>query len=191
MAAITEQRKIADKRLRDALKVARRKHDEPGSLKSTVRVREAPNPHFNPAQQPSRSNPIKVEALVNIRESAVGTLYARGHINDAQWAAAGRFRMYWEQSGAKGAIAIDYGRVQVDGGKAIDPLPDRVVEATQHLNSCLPVLGKRTFDIMIKVVGQGMEIADIATTQREKTTFSDYIKDGLEELAVHWGYKTR
>jgi hypothetical protein len=44
---------------------------------------------------------------------------------------------------------------------------------------------------MIKVVGQGMEIADIAKTQREKTTFSDYIKDGLEELSVHWGYKTR
>ncbi|NKC29136.1 hypothetical protein HED52_21545 [Ochrobactrum ciceri] len=69
MAAMTEQRKIADKRLRDALKVARRKHDEPGSLKSSVRVCEAPNPHFNPAHQPSRSNPIKVEALVNIRKA--------------------------------------------------------------------------------------------------------------------------
>nr|DAH62811.1 MAG TPA: hypothetical protein [Caudoviricetes sp.] len=191
MAAITEQRKSNDKNLRDALKVARRKHDEPGSLKSTVRTCGVPNPQFNPAHQPSRLNPVKVKALVNIKESAVGTLYARGHINDAHWAAAGRFRMYWEQSGAKGAIAIDYGRVQVDGGKAVDPLPDRVVDATHHLNCCLPVLGKRTFDIMIKVVGQGMEIADIAKTQREKTTFSDYIKDGLEELAVHWGYKTR
>ncbi|MCX2699241.1 hypothetical protein [Ochrobactrum chromiisoli] len=191
MAAITEQRKSNDKRLRDALKVARRKHEEPGSLKATVRLCGTPNPHFNPAQQPSRLNPIKVKALVNIKESAVGTLYARGHINDAQWAAAGRFRMCWEQSGAKGAIAIDYGRVQVDGGKAIDPLPDRVVDATQQLNDCIPVLGKRTFDIMVKVVGQGMEITDIAKTQREKTTFSDYIKDGLEELAVHWGYKTR
>ena len=191
MAAITEQRKSNDKRLRDALKVAWRKHEEPGSLKSTVRLCGTPNPHFNPAHQPSRLNPIKVKALVNIKESAVGTLYARGHINDGQWAAAGRFRMCWEQSGAKGAIAIDYGRVQVDGGKGVDPLPDRVVDATQQLNECSYVLGKRTFDIMIKVVGQGMEIADIAKTQREKTTLSDYIKDGLEELAVRWGYKTR
>lgn len=191
MAAITEQRKTSDKRLRDALKVARRKHEEPGSLKSQVEVSQVPNPYHNPAHKVSRSNPLKVSALVNIKESAVGTLYARGHINDAQWAAAGRFRMLWERSGAKGAIAIDYSRVQVDGGKAIDPLPDLVVEATHHLNNCLPVLGKRTFDIMIKVVGQGMEIADIAKTQREKTTFSDYIKDGLQELAVHWGYKTR
>jgi len=44
--------------------------------------------------------------------------------------------MHWEQSGAKGAIAIDYGRVQVDGGKGIDPLADRVVDATQQLNEC-------------------------------------------------------
>jgi len=71
------------------------------------------------------------------------------------------------------------------------PLPDRVVDATQQLNECSYVLGKRTFNIMIKVVGPGTEIADIAKTQREKTTFSDYIKDGLKELAVHWGYKTR
>ncbi len=95
-----------------------------------------------------------------------------------KWAAAGRFWMLWERSGAKGAIAID-------------PSPDLVVKATHHLDNCLPILGERTFDIMIKVVGQGMEIVDIAQTQREKTTFIDYIKDDLQELAVHWGYKTR
>lgn len=179
----------SEKVLRDALKLARRKHDEIGSLKSDVRERDVPNPYFNSAHRASVTNPAKVKAFVNIRESAVGTLYQRGHINDAQWAAAGRFRMYWEQSGAKGVVAIDYRRAQVDGGKMQDPLSDRVVEAVQHLNNCLPVLGKRTFDLMIKVVGQGMEIADIAVTQREKKTFSDYIKDGLDDLSVHWGYK--
>jgi hypothetical protein len=128
---------------------------------------------------------------VNIKESAAGTLYSRGHIKDAQWAAAGRFRQYWERSGAKGTIAIDYSREQVDGGKSIDPLQDSMVDAVRQLNECRPVLGRKAFDLMIKVVGQGMEIADIAKTQREKTTYSDYIKDGLDALAVHWGYKTR
>ncbi len=53
------------------------------------------------------------------------------------------------------------------------------------------ILGRKVFDLMIAVVGQGMEIADIAKTQREKTTYSDYLKDGLDALADHWGYKTR
>jgi hypothetical protein len=72
------------------------------------------------------------------------TLYACGHINDARWAAAGRFRMHWGQSGAEGAIAIDCGRVQVDGGKGIDPLPDCVVDATQQLNECSSRSGSRS-----------------------------------------------
>lgn len=164
---------------------------EVGNLKSDVHVHRVPNPYYVPNHAGASWNPQKISAFVNIRESAIGTLYSRGHIDDAQWAAAGRFRQYWERSGAKGAIAIDYGRERVDGGKGIDPLPDSMIDAVQHLNECKPILGRKAFDLMIAVVGQGMEIADIAKTQREKTTYSDYLKDGLDALADHWGYKTR
>lgn len=164
---------------------------EIGTLKSDIRVHRVPNPFYSPEHSGESWNPPKIKAYVNINESAVGTLYSRGHINEAQWAAAGRFRKYWERSGAKGTIAIDYAREQVDGGKAIEPLPDSMIDAVQRLNECRPVLGRKVFDLMIKVVGQGMEMADIAKTQREKTTYSDYIKDGLNELAEHWGYKTQ
>lgn len=164
---------------------------EVGSLKSEVRVHRVHNPFYTADHAGEAWNPQKVKAFVNIKESAIGTLYSRGHINDAQWRAAGRFRLYWEKSGAKGASAIDYGHEQVDGGKAIDPLPDRVVEAVQQLNACKPVLGAKAFRLMIAIVGQGMEFNDLAETQRERKTLSDYIKDGLDELAVHWGYKTQ
>lgn len=194
MAVVKAQHKPippSEKVFHQGIKLARRKHDELGSLKSDVRECDVANPYFNSAHRASSSNPAKVRAFVNIRESAVGTLYKRGHISEAQWAAAGRFRMYWEKSGAKGTVAIDYRRVQVDGGKMQDPLSDRTVDAVQRLNDCMPVLGRRTFELMVKVVGQGMEIADIAQTQREKKTFSDYLKDGLEDLAAHWGYKNK
>lgn len=163
---------------------------EVGTLKSDIRVHRVPNPFYSPDHSGESWNPPKIKAYVNIKESAVGTLYSRGHINDAQWAAAGRFRQYWERSGAKGTIAIDYGREQVDGGKGIDPLPDSMIDAVQRLNECKPVLGRKAFDLMIKVVGQGMEIKDLAESQRDRKTIGDYIKDGLDELAVHWGYKT-
>lgn len=98
---------------------------------------------------------------------------------------------YWERSGAKDTIAIDYGREQVDGCKGIDPLPDSMIDAVQRLNECKPVLGRKAFDLMIKVVGQRMEIKDMATNHRERTTLGGYLKDGLDVLAVHWEYKTR
>lgn len=79
----------------------------------------------------------------------------------------------------------------MDGGKGIDPLPDSMIDAVQRLNECKPVLGRKAFDLMIKVVGQGMEIKDMAESQRDRKTIGDYIKDGLDELAVHWGYKTQ
>lgn len=66
-----------------------------------------------------------------------------------------------------------------------------LVEATQHLNGCRKLLGKRTYDLMIKVVGQGMEIKNMADNHRERTTLGDYLKNGLNDLAVHWGYKTQ
>ncbi len=164
---------------------------EVGTLKSDIRVHRVPNPFYSPDHSGESWNPPKIKAYVNIKESAVGTLYSRGHINDAQWAAAGRFRQYWERSGAKGTVAIDYGRAQVDGGKSIDPLPDSMIDAVQRLNECKPVLGRKVFDLMIKVVGQGMEIKDLAANHRERTTLGDYLKDGLDELAVHWGYRTQ
>lgn len=164
---------------------------EVGSMKSDVRVHRISNPYYSPDHSGEAWNPQKIKAFINIKESAIGTLYSRGHIDDAQWAAAGRFRMHWEKSGAKGASAIDYGHEKVDGGKTVDPLPDRAVKAVQQLNACKPVLGRKAFNLMIAVVGQGMEIKDIAESQRDRKTVGDYIKDGLTELAVYWGYKTQ
>lgn len=68
----------------------------------------------------------------------------------------------------EGASAIDYGHEKVDGGKTVDPLPDRAVEAVQQLNACKPVLGRKAFNLMIAVVGQGMEIKDIVESQRDR-----------------------
>ncbi|WP_432416649.1 hypothetical protein [Rhizobium leguminosarum] len=57
---------------------------------------------------------------MNIRESALTTMAARGVLNAAQVAAAPRFRALWESMGGMGASAIDYGREQVDAaGRAI------------------------------------------------------------------------
>ena len=72
-----------------------------------------------------------------------------------------------------------------------DPIPDRVIDAARELSACVPVLGRRTYTLIHRVVGQGLQIKDIAETHREKTTLADCLRHGLEDLAEHWSLKTR
>ncbi|WP_315857752.1 hypothetical protein [Rhizobium leguminosarum] len=46
--------------------------------------------------------------MMNIRESVITTLAARGVLDAAQVAAATHFRALWESMGGKGASAIDW-----------------------------------------------------------------------------------
>ncbi len=78
------------------------------------------NPYYSRAHCEDPTNPRTIPAVMNIRESALTTMAARGVLNAAQVAAAPRFRALWESMGGMGASAIDYGREQVDAaGRAI------------------------------------------------------------------------
>ncbi|NDK52943.1 hypothetical protein GYH37_27145, partial [Rhizobium laguerreae] len=46
------------------------------------------NPFYSKAHQGVDANPVKIQAQLNIRESAIVTLAARKQINEAQLAAA-------------------------------------------------------------------------------------------------------
>ncbi|WP_246786939.1 hypothetical protein [Rhizobium leguminosarum] len=48
--------------------------------------------------------------MMNIRESAITTLAARGVLDAAEVAAATHFRALWESMGGKGASAIELER---------------------------------------------------------------------------------
>ncbi len=149
------------------------------------------NPYYSSAHDGEGANPVKIKAVVNIRESAITTLAARKHIDASQKAAADRFRSLWEALGGAGAGSFDYSREQVDGGGAREALTERQIEAGMELKRAKAVLGNKAYDIMSKVAGQGYAIQELATTHRERTTLTDYLKDGLDELARNWGYANR
>lgn len=146
------------------------------------------NPYYSRAHDSDQSNPMKIKAQINIRESAITTLAARKLIDESQRAAADRFRGLWEAMGGAGAGSFDYSREPVDGGGAREPLTERQIRAGMELKRAQAILGVRAYDIMSKVAGQGFAIQDLAKTQRERTTLTDYLKDGLDELARAWGY---
>lgn len=162
-----------------------------GTLKSEVRVQKVPNPLYTRAHSGETWNPVVISAHVNIRESAIATLASRKHINEAQVAAADRFRSLWESIGGAGAGAFDYSREPVDGGGASEPLTERQIRAAFELKQIRQILGVRAYDIMGKIAGEGYAIQEMAASHRERTTLTDYLKDGLDEMARQWGYENR
>lgn len=148
------------------------------------------NPYYSRSHDTDGGNRLKIEAQVNVRESAIGVMAARGHLDPAQVQAATRFRALWEALGGAGAGSFDYSREPVDGGGARDPISVRQLDAGFQLSKCRELLGIRCYDIIAKVAGEGYAIGDIGTSQNHKKAIGFYIKDGLDVLAEHWGYKT-
>ena len=149
------------------------------------------NPYYSKAHDNDTANPIKIKAQVNIKESAIATLSSRKLINEAQVMAADRFRGFYEAMGGAGAGSFDYSREPVDGGGAREPLTERQMRAALELKLAKQILGNKAYDIMTKIAGQGFAIQELASSQRERTTLTDYLKDGLDELARCWGYENK
>lgn len=145
------------------------------------------NPYFSADHPVGAMNPRKVHVAKNLRESAVETLYARKKLDDAQKKAADRFRATWEACGGAGAPAMDYSQIRVDGGGARDPISDRMVDASKALKDCRMLLGKRNFELVARVCGQGLSLQDIDRGQRARSTLADNLKASLEDLARMWG----
>ncbi|MGO7508909.1 hypothetical protein ACC677_02595 [Rhizobium ruizarguesonis] len=149
------------------------------------------NPFYSRAHPADATNPRDVVAMMNVRESAITTMAARGVFDAAQVAAATRFRALWESIGGKGAGAINYGKEPVDGGKARDPITEREVNAGKELAKCRELLGVRLYGLVSAVCGEGYALTEIFAGKRERLTAADMLRMGLDDLAELWRLATR
>ncbi|KRA42111.1 hypothetical protein [Devosia sp. Root635] len=155
--------------------------------KLNIDVVEVDNPYFSADHAEGPSNLKRIKAVKNLRESAVETLYARGKLDDAQKKAADRFRATWEAAGGAGAGAMDYAQIRVDGGGAKEPISDRQVDAGKALRDCRVLLGRRNYELVVKVAGQGLSFSDITVVDRTRNTMADNLRDALDDLGKMWG----
>lgn len=146
------------------------------------------NPYFNGNHEISGTNPKMIGVVKNLRESAVETLFARGKLNDAQKRAADKFRSLWETLGGAGSGANDYSREYVDGGGAKDPIAQRQVDAGKALMECRNLIGVRNYDLVQKVCGQGLGLAQISSIKRDQLTAADNLRASLDDLAGLWHF---
>ncbi|MER9965592.1 hypothetical protein [Mesorhizobium sp. M0060] len=162
------------------------------SPQARLRAVSVPNPYFARAHPADASNPRTIPAAVNVRESAVTTLAARGQLDAAQVAAADRFRALWEAIGGAGASGIDPGRIVVDGGKAREPFNERQVNAGKELARCRVLLGVRGYQLVSLVAGEGHSLHEIAGKEkRARLVAADLLRMSLDDLAVLWRLATR
>lgn len=169
---------------RDKLAVSTGRHAE-------IQYQEVDNPYFAPEHAAGRTNPKKVTAAINVRESAIETLYARGQVDQAQKRAADRFRAIWEAMGGAGARALDYSREVVDGGGAVEPIKDHQLNAGQELNRCRKLLGARGYDLVCKVCGEGYALGELCDTKRDRLTAADNLRAHLDDLCEIWGLASK
>lgn len=157
----------------------------------SVKVR---NPYHQREHKVSSTNPLEIEAQINVKESAIETLFDKGSIDRAHKEAADHFRRLWESAGGKGAGAIDYSQVRVDGGRNAEDVPTRLIDASKDLLWIKDVLvkafGEYSYRIIVYVCGQGLSLHDMTETRRQRDTMTDMLKKYLDLMAETWGYRT-
>jgi len=150
------------------------------------------NPMFSRSHTEGREGNIrKIDAVINIRESGIATLAAKGLLDMAQVAAADSYRRLWETLGGAGAGAIDYTREHVDGGPAREPITERQIRAGKELAECRRLIGKHGFELVTMIAGQRMSLHELYTTRRERDTAADMLRVYLTQLAGMWGFGGR
>ncbi len=162
-----------------------------GTRQSKIKIIDIENPHYSRAHAGASGNPKSVCAAVNLRESPIAMMAAKGHLEAHQVAAAVKFRKLWEALGGAGAGSFDYSREHVDGGGAREPITDRQIDAGKKLKECQGHIGVRAFGVVERVAGEGVPIAKLGGSHRERTTLADYLRHALDDLADLWGMKTR
>ena len=150
------------------------------------------NPGFSRDHAEDKLGNLRIiDGVVNIRESGIATLAAKGGLNMVQVAAADRFRQLWETMGGAGAGAIDYTREHVDGGPAREPITERQTVAGKEINRARNLVGKHGFELVTMIAGQRMSLHELYTTRRERDTAADMLRVYLTQLAGMWGFGGR
>jgi hypothetical protein len=154
------------------------------------------NPDFSRDHEEGKyGNPRRISVVVNVRESAVSTLAARGLLNEAQVEAADKFRRLFERMGGSGARAIDWRKEAVDGGRFPDPIGVAQIDAGKQLAAAYEDLVKQhgvyAWKLVSYVCGDGYSIHELTETRRQRDTMTDNLRGYLDVLAGHWNLMGR
>ena len=94
---------------------------------------------------------------VNLRESPLSWLHARGHLSDRQFDAGERLRADWERSQLAPSITMRWDAVRIKGGpgdRGMTP-SERQLAAKRRFNEAVDTAGRGLSDVLWRVVCAG------------------------------------
>jgi len=104
-------------------------------------------------------------ATINVAESPLMWLHARGHMDDRQFAAGERLRADWEQAQLSPRVTMNWDPVRVRGGNDQGLSPgERQVAAKQRFDGAVAAAGPGLSDILWRVVCAGETLPDAERT---------------------------
>lgn len=117
-----------------------------------------------PARHPPRKGTRR--ATVNLAESPLGWLHARGHVDERQLEAGERLRADWETAQLSPSMTMRWDPVRVQSGRHDHGLTstERQIAARSRFDGAVAAAGKGLSDILWRVVcaGEGLPAAEKA-----------------------------
>jgi hypothetical protein len=112
-----------------------------------------------PTKSGARSGARSV--TVNVAESPLGWLHARGHLDDSQFSAGERLRMDWElaQLAPRMTMRWDPVRIRGTGDSGLSPT-ERQMAAKARFDGAIEAAGPGLSDILWRVVCAGETLPD-------------------------------
>lgn len=137
--------------------------------------------------------PTKTVAVIRNVAAPVDNLFSRGRIDNAQFAAAQKFKRLYDLAAIGGARAIDYGREHVDGGR-VEQISIKALEAGRERAQLASVVSKRGMLILDLVIGEEMALSRVVrrvVSNINNLQGQGYVVcrlvEALDSLVDHWG----
>ena len=113
-------------------------------------------PSWRPARPGGRS------VTVNLAESPLTWLHARGHLSDVQFDAGERLRADWERAQLAPAVTMRWDPVRVKGGGGAAALTpgERQIAAKARFDGAVAAAGPGLADVLWRVVCAGEALAE-------------------------------
>jgi hypothetical protein len=138
-------------------------------------------------------------AVINIRESAIGHMAARGRIDATQLQAAERFRRLWERAAIGPSRSLDPERFGTGGHE--DPISEALLIAHQELAAAMRGVGKIGCRLLVQVIVEGRRIEDVARAwgqaggivsgRRAEGYVTGRVVEALDDLVRVWRMEAR
>jgi hypothetical protein len=179
----------AAKRAADRSIITRKQREEAKRIRVTVRAEAQFELGARIVDDPYEPG-AKITVPANVRADPIIRMRAKGEIDEGQFIAAEKLRFHIENSGERGAPAVDPTKEPVDGSPKHREVSASVLASVKELVRCQRLLGLFTYRIVRGFVSDGLNgslIAQAAQHRVDRKHVVGVLRDGLDQIGIMWG----